>query len=127
VACISTGGVGRFAAAEVRFPACRPVLAEYLLSICTGQAVLAWAVGRAHRGSVMMKRWADLTPRSRRFVVVAAVVEAVLKVAALVDLARRPAAEVNGSKVRWALVITLVNSLGAAPLAYFAYGRRKRR
>ncbi|HEY4568485.1 MAG TPA: hypothetical protein VIH10_03440 [Kribbella sp.] len=75
----------------------------------------------------MMKRWADLTPRSRRFVVVAAVVEAVLKVAALVDLARRPAAEVNGSKVRWALVITLVNSLGAAPLAYFAYGRRKRR
>jgi len=75
---------------------------------------------------VITKRWADLTPRSRRFVVVGAVVEAVLKVAALVDLARRPAVEVNGSKVRWALVITLVNSVGAAPLAYFAYGRRKR-
>ena len=83
-------------------------------------------VGWAHRGSVITKRWADLTPRSRRFVVVGAVVEAVLKVAALVDLARRPAVEVNGSKVRWALVITLVNSVGAAPLAYFAYGRRKR-
>ncbi|TCC64260.1 hypothetical protein E0H73_07545 [Kribbella pittospori] len=70
-------------------------------------------------------RWEDLSTAQRRLVVVGVVVEAVLKIAALVDLARRPAGEVNGSKVRWALVITLVNSIGIAPLAYFRYGRRK--
>ncbi|MGY4765294.1 DUF5652 family protein [Kribbella sp. CWNU-51] len=71
------------------------------------------------------KRWDDLSPVQRRLVVIGAVVEGMLKVAALVDLARRPAADVNGSKVRWALVITLVNSIGIAPLAYFLFGRRK--
>jgi hypothetical protein len=49
----------------------------------------------------------------------------VLKAAALVDLARRPAAEVMGSKVSWALFVTLVNSIGIAPLVYFVFGRRK--
>ena len=71
------------------------------------------------------KRWEDLSPQTRRLVVVGAVVEGMLKIAALIDLARRPAAQVKGSKVRWALVITLVNSLGAVPIAYFKFGRRK--
>ena len=73
----------------------------------------------------MKKRWEDLSPGQRRLIVVTAVAEGMLKIAALVDLARRPAAEVKGSKARWALVITLVNSLGVVPLAYFKFGRRK--
>ncbi len=72
----------------------------------------------------MSRKWSELSPRSRRLIVVGAVCEGILKVAALVDLARRPASEVRGSKLRWALVVTLVNSVGAAPLAYFFYGRR---
>lgn len=72
------------------------------------------------------KRWQDLDPGVRRLILVCGAFEAVLKVAALVDLARRPAAQVRGSKARWAVAIVLVNSVGAVPLAYFRYGRRKR-
>jgi hypothetical protein len=76
-------------------------------------------------GGVGKKRWEDLSPGQRRLVVVGGVVDGVLKAAALVDLARRPAAEVKGSKVSWALFVTLVNSIGIAPLVYFVFGRRK--
>lgn len=74
---------------------------------------------------VSKKRWNDLSPRTRRLIVVAGAIEGVLKLAALADLARRPAGQVRGSKVRWAAAVTLSNSLGAVPIAYFAYGRRK--
>ena len=71
------------------------------------------------------KKWNELSPRSRRLIITAGVFEGVLKVAALTDLARRPASEVRGSKVRWALAVTLVNSVGAVPIAYFVRGRRR--
>jgi hypothetical protein len=71
------------------------------------------------------KKWNDLSSRTRRLILAGGVFEGVLKLAALIDLARRPAAEVRGSKLRWALAVTLINSVGAAPLAYFAYGRRR--
>ena len=71
------------------------------------------------------KRWSELSPGRRRFIIVGGTFEGVLKVAALVDLARRPAGEVRGSKPGWAAAIVLVNSLGAVPIAYFVYGRRK--
>ncbi len=70
------------------------------------------------------KRWQDLAPRTRRLIVVAAVAEVVLKVAALSDLVRRPRDRIRGSKVGWALAIAFVNSFGAVPIAYFARGRR---
>ena len=70
------------------------------------------------------KRWSSLSPRRRRAIMVAGAVEAVLKVAALIDLAQRPAWEVRGSKARWAAAITFVNSAGAVPVAYFLRGRR---
>ena len=47
-----------------------------------------------------------------------------LKVAALVDLARRPAMELHGSKRRWAVAIVLINAIGIVPLAYFVVGRK---
>jgi hypothetical protein len=75
---------------------------------------------------VATKRWQDLSPRTRRFVVVAGVIEGSLKIAALIDLARRPASEVRGSKPRWAAALVLINSVGAVPIAYFARGRRRR-
>ena len=75
--------------------------------------------------AVAQKRWSDLSPRSRRLVVFGATVEGALKVAALVDLVRRPADGVRGPKPAWAAALVLVNSVGAVPLVYFAYGRRK--
>jgi hypothetical protein len=49
-----------------------------------------------------------------------------LKIVALIDLWRRPAAQVRGSKLGWALAITLLNSVGAVPIAYLTRGRRRR-
>ena len=74
---------------------------------------------------VAKKKWNELSSRTRRLIIAGGVFEGVLKVAALIDLARRPAGEVRGSKLRWALAVTLINSLGAVPVAYFVYGRRK--
>lgn len=72
-----------------------------------------------------VRRWSDLSERNRRLLIVAAAVEGALKAAALVDIKRRPADQVRGPKQVWAMVVTLVNSFGAAPLAYFAFGRRR--
>jgi hypothetical protein len=69
-------------------------------------------------------RWSDLSPNTRRLIIVLGAVDGILKLAALVDLARRPAADVRGSKARWALAVTLINSAGAVPIAYFVHGRR---
>ena len=71
------------------------------------------------------RRWSDLSPRTRRFIVVGGVFEGIVKTVALVDLRRRPAAEVRGSKRAWATAIVLVNSVGAVPVAYFLLGRRR--
>ncbi len=71
------------------------------------------------------KRWDELDARTRRMLMVAALFEGTLKVAALIDLVRRPASEVRGSKARWAAAIVFVNSLGALPITYFARGRRR--
>lgn len=70
------------------------------------------------------KRWQDLSPRTRQVIVAAAVVDGILKVAALVDLQRRPAEQVRGSKKAWAATLVLVNSAGVVPVAYFVKGRR---
>jgi hypothetical protein len=71
------------------------------------------------------RKWNDLDPRKRRFLVVASAIEGVLKIAALIDLARRPSDKVRGSKKAWAAAVSLINSLGAVPIAYFAWGRRR--
>lgn len=71
------------------------------------------------------KRWSELDPRLRQALLLSAGVEAGLKIAALIDLAQRPASGVRGSKLRWALAIALVNSFGAVPLAYLLRGRRE--
>ena len=70
------------------------------------------------------KRWDEFSPRTRKLITAAATFEGVLKIAALIDLARRPADEVRGSKAKWATAIVVVNSAGALPVYYFARGRR---
>lgn len=72
----------------------------------------------------MARRWNDLSPRTRGLIIAAAVTEAGLKAAVLIDLRRRPAADIRGSKRGWAAAM-LVNSGGLLPLSYFAFGRRR--
>jgi hypothetical protein len=44
------------------------------------------------------KHWSDLSERTRRLLITAAVVEGILKVAALIDIKRRPASQIRGPK-----------------------------
>lgn len=73
----------------------------------------------------MAKRWRDLSDRNRKLVIAAAVAEAVLKTAVLIDLRRRPASQIRGSKRMWMTAAVLVNSAGVGSLSYFVFGRRR--
>lgn len=66
------------------------------------------------------KKWRDMTAGQRTAVVVLGAGQVALTAAAFRDLAKRPAAQVNGPKLAWGLAL-LVNWVG--PLAYFAKGR----
>ena len=71
----------------------------------------------------MMKKhsWRDLSRVQRSAILAAAAAEAVTTTAALVDLTRRPAADVRGPKALW-LIGFVVQPFG--PVAYWAVGRR---
>ena len=71
------------------------------------------------------RQWSDLSERNRRLLIAAAAIEGALKAVALADLKRRPASEVRGPKRVWATGVVAVNSFGAAPIAYFLFGRRR--
>ena len=66
------------------------------------------------------RRWSDLSDRSKTAILVLASVQLSLAATAWVDLVRRPASQVRGSKVAWAAVIA-VNFVG--PAAYYGLGR----
>jgi hypothetical protein len=74
---------------------------------------------------MVARKWSELSQRNRRLITVAAAAEAGLKTAALIDIKRRPASQIRGSKWIWATLVVVVNSFGGAPLAYFAFGRRR--
>jgi hypothetical protein len=76
---------------------------------------------------VARRQWSDLSERTRRLLAIAAVAEGILKVAALIDLKRRPAGQVRGPKWLWATVVTVVGSAGVVPISYFLFGRRQPR
>jgi len=71
---------------------------------------------------VTRRSWSELSPLARKFVVVSGLVQVGLFIAAQVDLARRPADQVVGSKARWRM-IAFLNFIG--PAVYFWRGRRK--
>jgi hypothetical protein len=67
------------------------------------------------------EHWSELSVRRRITILVVGTVQVGLSVAALVDLQRRPAAQVKGAKGWWRLA-ALTNTVG--PLAYFLFGRK---
>ena len=71
------------------------------------------------------RQWSDLSQRTRRLLIGAGVAEGMLKVAALIDLKRRPATQVRGPKWIWATVLAVVGSAGVLPISYFVLGRRE--
>jgi Phospholipase_D-nuclease N-terminal len=68
--------------------------------------------------------WSDLSKRNQRLLIAAAVVETSLKAAALIDIKRRPASQIRGPKWAWIPAVSILNSAGLAPIAYFVWGRR---
>jgi len=68
------------------------------------------------------KKWSELKPGTRRLIVVAGAIEAVLKTAMLIDIQRRRADQIRGPKWLWR-PLALVNFFG--PVSYFVFGRRR--
>jgi Phospholipase_D-nuclease N-terminal len=68
------------------------------------------------------KKWSELSNRQKTAVLVAGSVQVSLLLAALVDIYRRPAEEIRGSKWMWTAV-SLINFVG--PISYIALGRRR--
>ncbi len=71
------------------------------------------------------RRWSDLSKRTRILLVTTAVADGALRVAALIDIQRRPASQIRGRKWMWAAVVALVSSAGVVPTSYFVFGRRR--
>ena len=71
------------------------------------------------------RRWSELSPGKRRVMVVVGVVEGILKLAALVDLKRRPSTQIRGPKWAWVTSVAVVSSAGVLPIVYFIFGRRR--
>jgi len=66
------------------------------------------------------KRWSELSTSEQAIIISLGAVELVLTTVALVDLARRPSAQVRGPKAAWALGC-FVQPIG--PIAYLTLGR----
>ena len=69
------------------------------------------------------KKWSDLSSGQKAPFVLQGIVQFALLAAALADIYRRPAEEINGSKWLWSAV-ALVNFMGFGPIAYFVFGRK---
>lgn len=68
-----------------------------------------------------VKKWEDLSPLQQASVVVLGMVQMTLLAAALLDIRRRPAEQINGTKRMWTLLV-FINYVG--PIAYFLFGRK---
>jgi hypothetical protein len=66
------------------------------------------------------KRWKEMPPARRAASIIIVPIQVGLLVAALIDLRRRPAAQIRGSKRLWTLVV-FINWVG--PISYFLFGR----
>jgi len=71
------------------------------------------------------KQWSDLSEGTRKLLIAAAVADVSLRIAALIDIKRRPASQIRGRKWAWATVVAVVNSAGILPVSYFVLGRRR--
>jgi hypothetical protein len=68
------------------------------------------------------KQWSDLSPQKRMTFSLIGLLQVALLVAALIDIRRRPAEQIKGSKKLWTLV-AFINFVG--PITYFVFGRKK--
>jgi hypothetical protein len=68
------------------------------------------------------KQWQDFTDRQKRGIVVLGALQLALLAAALIDIRRRPADAINGSKRLWTAIV-FINGIG--PIAYFVFGRKR--
>jgi hypothetical protein len=68
------------------------------------------------------KQWKDLTHTQQRGIVFLGALQLALLITALIDIRRRPADAINGSKRLWTAVI-FINGIG--PIAYFVLGRKR--
>ena len=56
----------------------------------------------------MGRWWSDLGDRNRKLIITAAIAEATLKTAVLIDIRHRPASQIRGSKWMWIVTAVLV-------------------
>jgi len=70
------------------------------------------------------KKWSDLTACQKAPFVLRGIVQFALLVAALADIYRRPAEEINGSKWLWS-VVAFANFMGIGPIAYYLFGQKR--
>ncbi len=68
------------------------------------------------------RQWGDLSPQKRATVGAVGLVQFMLLAAALIDIRRRPAEQIKGSKKLWTLV-AFINFIG--PITYFVLGRKR--
>jgi hypothetical protein len=68
------------------------------------------------------KQRRDLTDAQQRGIVFLGVLQLALLITALIDIRRRPADAINGSKRLWTAIV-FINGIG--PLAYFVVGRKR--
>ena len=68
------------------------------------------------------KQWNDLTDTQKRGIVLLGALQLVLLAAALIDIRRRNADAINGSKRLWTALV-FINFIG--PIAYFLFGRKR--
>ena len=71
------------------------------------------------------RRWSDLSKRTRILLISAVAADGALRVAALIDIKRRPASQVRGRKGVWAAAVAVVSSAGILPVSYFVFGRHR--
>jgi hypothetical protein len=67
------------------------------------------------------KKWSDFSPPQQLLVILSGILQLSLFAAAVFDLLKRPADQINRSKPFW-LAVSLVNFIG--PISYFLFGRR---
>jgi hypothetical protein len=70
------------------------------------------------------KRWNELTTRQKTPFVLRGIFQFALLAAALLDICRRPAEEIKGSKWLWSPV-AFVSFMGTGPIAYFLFGGKR--
>ncbi|MBX2998279.1 MAG: PLDc_N domain-containing protein [Caldilineaceae bacterium] len=68
------------------------------------------------------KKWSELSTATRVRIILFGLIQVSLMIAALVDIRKRPAEQIKGSKKMWT-ALAFVNWIG--PIAYFVIGRKR--